>query len=76
MVVHVNYLYTFTSGQALLSMGLQSPTGNPVEEVTCKKTRPTVFTVNYRCREKGEHQLVVRWGTDDVPGSPYTVAVS
>jgi len=60
----------------MLTLGLMSPSGNPVEELTYKKTRPTIYTVNYRCREKGEYQMIIRWGNEDVPGSPFNITVS
>ncbi|KAK2160895.1 hypothetical protein LSH36_125g02020 [Paralvinella palmiformis] len=77
----INRTNTFTietkdAGQAMLTLGLMSPSGNPVEELTYKKTRPTIYTVNYRCREKGEYQMIIRWGNEDVPGSPFNITVS
>jgi len=61
------------AGNAMMNVGMMSPTGNPVEELTIKKTRPTSFTVNMKTKEKGDHTLNVRWGNDDVPGSPFTI---
>lgn len=64
------------AGQALLTMGMISPSGNPVGEITFKKQRPTVYNVSYNCQEKGDHTLTIRWGADDIPGSPFTIPVS
>jgi len=64
------------AGNAMFSIGMMSPTGNPVEEVTYKKTRATSYTVNLKTKEKGEHSLNIRWGNDDVPGSPFTIPVA
>ena len=63
------------AGQALMMVGLMGPQGNPVEECTYKKTRGTNYQVNYKSAAKGEHQLTVRWGNEDVPGSPFTLMV-
>lgn len=64
------------AGQALLTIGMISPSGNPVGEITFKKQRPTVYNVSYNCQEKGDHTLTIRWGADDIPGSPFTIPVS
>merc|ERR1712038_723769 len=71
-----NRLANFTidvtgAGNAILTAGMMSATGNPVEEFNLKKTRPTQYTVSYKTKEKGEHNMVIRWGADDVPGSPF-----
>ena len=57
-------------------MGMISPTGNPVAELSFKKARPTQYNVSYSAAEKGDHILTIRWGADDIPGSPFTIAVS
>lgn len=59
------------AGQGLLTIGILTPSGNPPEELTYKKSRGTVYTVNYRSAEKGEHNLVIRYGQDEIPGSPF-----
>lgn len=64
------------AGQSLLTMGMISPSGNPVSELSFKKQRPTVYNVSYNCQEKGDHTLTIRWGADDIPGSPFTIPVS
>lgn len=63
------------AGQGLMTVGILTPSGNPVEELTYKKQRGTVYTVNYRSSEKGEHQLIIRWGQDEIPGSPFLFKV-
>lgn len=64
------------SGQALLSVSMISPTGLPVKELTCKKLKPLVYNVTYLAEEKGDHILSIRWGTNDVPGSPFIINMS
>lgn len=57
-------------------VGLITPTGNPVEELNYKKQRGTVYQVNYKTCERGEHTLTIRWGSDDIPGSPFAISVN
>jgi len=63
-------------GQALLTIGMMSPSGHLMNDLAVKKQRPTAYQVSYTAPEKGDHTLVIRWGTDDIPGSPFTVHVS
>lgn len=64
------------AGQGLLMVGIITPNGNPLEELSYKKTRPTTMTCTYKTKEKGEHTLNIRWGADDIPGSPFTFTVA
>ena len=57
-------------------VGLISPSGQPPAELSFKKQRGTVYQVNYKASEKGEHTLTIRWGQDDIPGSPFTLTVT
>ena len=59
-----------------MTVGILTPSGNPVEELTYKKQRGTVYQVNYKSSEKGEHQLLIRWGQDEIPGSPFCFKVA
>jgi filamin len=64
------------AGQGLLTMGMLPPSGNPVADLSFKKARATVYNVSYTAQEKGDHALTIRWGPDDIPGSPFTIPVS
>jgi filamin len=64
------------AGQGLLTMGLLAPSGNPASELSFKKARATTYNVSYTAAEKGDHTLTIRWGPDDIPGSPFTIPVS
>jgi filamin len=64
------------AGQSLLTVGMLSPSGNPAGDISVKKLRATSYTVAYTAQEKGDHSLVIRWGADDIPGSPFTIPVS
>ena len=69
-------MHVLFSGQGLLTVGIITPKGNPVEELTYKKQRGTTIQVNYKSSEKGEHTLTIRWGQDEIPGSPFTIKVA
>jgi filamin len=56
-------------------VGIITPTGNPADELTYKKQRGTVYQVTYRTSEKGDNQLIIRWGQDEIPGSPFSLKV-
>ena len=56
-------------------VGMMTASGNPIEELTVKKQRNTIYQVAYRSKEKGDHTMTIRWGTDDVPGSPLTIPI-
>lgn len=64
------------AGQGLLTVGIITPKGNPVEELTYKKQRGTIIQVNYKSSEKGEHTLTIRWAQDEIPGSPFNIKVT
>jgi len=60
----------------LLTLGMMSPSGYLMNDLTVKKQQPTAYLVSYTPPEKGDHTLVIRWGTDDIPDSPFTIYVS
>jgi len=47
-----------------------------VSELSFKKARGTTYNVSYTAAEKGDHTLTIRWGAEDIPGSPFTIPVS
>ena len=59
------------SGQSLLTVGMMDHKGHPEPELMIKKNSPTEFTVSYKIHEIGEHTLQVKWGDEDIPGSPF-----
>ncbi len=36
---------------------------------------PIIFVIHYKVHERGDHVLIVKWGEDHIPGSPFTVNV-
>ncbi|XP_076390473.1 filamin A protein cher isoform X4 [Megachile rotundata] len=62
------------AGQNILYVGVYGPKG-PCDEVFVKHTGRNNYTVNYMVRERGEYIVIVKWGDDHIPGSPYKVEV-
>jgi len=68
--------YMFISlflGNALLSVGMISPAGTPEADLSIKRATPTSYTLTYTCKEPGEHLLSIKWGDEDIPGSPFSL---
>jgi filamin len=63
------------AGNSLLTVGMITPDGNPVDELTYKKQRGTTYQIVYKSAVKGEHTMHIRWGNEDIPGSPFGIQV-
>lgn len=63
----------FATGNALLTVGMMTPSGHPEAELAVKKASNTSYTVSYNCKEPGEHTLQIKWGDEDIPGSPFNL---
>lgn len=61
----------FTLGAAMLMVGMISPSGIAEPELLVKKNTKTEFTVSFKVQEVGDHTLVVKYGDEDIPGSPF-----
>ncbi|XP_067672401.1 filamin-A-like isoform X3 [Haliotis asinina] len=59
------------AGQAMLSVGMIGPNGLCEPELSVKKMTNTTYQVSYKVVEIGEHVLQIKWGDDDIPGSPF-----
>ncbi|XP_058812007.1 filamin-A isoform X6 [Topomyia yanbarensis] len=69
--------FTLNAGDAgnnILFVGIYGPKG-PCDEVFIKHTGRNQYNVNYLVRERGEYILIVKWGDDHIPGSPFKVEV-
>ncbi|CAD1478115.1 unnamed protein product, partial [Heterotrigona itama] len=60
------------AGNNILFVGVYGPKG-PCEEVSMKHTGRNNYNVSYVVRERGEYIVIVKWGDDHIPGSPYKV---
>uniref|UniRef100_A0A8C5WJ73 Filamin B n=1 Tax=Leptobrachium leishanense TaxID=445787 RepID=A0A8C5WJ73_9ANUR len=76
---YVGQKSTFTvdcskAGSNMLLVGVHGPTV-PCEEVSIKHLGNKQYNVNYHVKEKGDYTLVVKWGEEHIPGSPFHVSV-
>ncbi|ESO84790.1 hypothetical protein LOTGIDRAFT_221912 [Lottia gigantea] len=62
------------AGLALLTCGMISPSGHPEGELFLKKMTNTTYELLYKVVEAGEHTLYIRYGEDDIPGSPFSLS--
>lgn len=61
------------AGVAMLMVGMIAPSGIAEPELGVKKNTKTEYTVSYKVQEVGDHTLVVKYGDDDIPGSPFVL---
>uniref|UniRef100_A0A0P4W1N3 Calponin-homology (CH) domain-containing protein n=3 Tax=Scylla TaxID=6760 RepID=A0A0P4W1N3_SCYOL len=76
---HINRQNNFTvnasgAGNNILYVGVYGPK-SPCEEVYIKHVGHNNYQVGYVVREKGNYILMVKWGDDHIPGSPFHVEV-
>ncbi|XP_044766045.1 filamin-A isoform X1 [Coccinella septempunctata] len=62
------------AGTNILFVGVHGPKG-PCEEVFIKHQGRNQYNVNYLVRERGDYLIIVKWGDDHIPGSPFKVDV-
>ncbi|XP_039299021.1 filamin-A isoform X2 [Nilaparvata lugens] len=62
------------AGTNILYVGIHGPKG-PCEEVVVKHMGRNNYQVNYVVRERGDYIVIVRWGDEHIPGSPFKVDV-
>lgn len=67
---------SFYTGQGALYMGMVAQSGNPIAELSYKRARGTLYNCTFRAVEKGDATLTIRWGSDDIPGSPFAVKIA
>ncbi|XP_074525668.1 filamin B a [Halichoeres trimaculatus] len=62
------------AGKNMLLVGVHGPQV-PCEEVLVKHLGNLQYNVSYVLKERGNYILVVKWGEDHIPGSPFHVTV-
>ena len=67
-------LLTKFSGKNVLMVGIIGP-NSPCEEVMIKHLGQREYNVTYTVLEAGDYVLVVKWGDEHIPGSPFHVNV-
>ncbi|CAH8522190.1 unnamed protein product [Dicrocoelium dendriticum] len=65
---------TSSAGPGVLLVGICGPT-RPFEEVKVKHLGDNQYYVSYRVNQSGRHVLIVKWGDQHVPGSPFILNV-
>lgn len=61
-------------GANLLFVAIYGPKG-PCDEVFTKHLGHNNYQVNYTVRDRGDYVIIVKWGDDHIPGSPFKVEV-
>ncbi|XP_048403876.2 filamin-B isoform X1 [Stegostoma tigrinum] len=62
------------AGSNVLLVGVHGPT-IPCEEVSVKHVGNEQYNVAYVVKERGNYTLVVKWGDEHIPGSPFYITV-
>jgi filamin len=62
------------AGTDILLIGLAGPLG-PIDEVHVRHLGQQRFSVAYTVKDRGAHILMVKWGDEHVPGSPFMIDV-
>ncbi|PVD25206.1 hypothetical protein C0Q70_15704 [Pomacea canaliculata] len=65
---------TTGAGNNILYVGMMGPK-QPCEELVVKYAGNNQYTINYTVKTQGNYILIVRWGEEDIPGSPFAVEV-
>ncbi|XP_077979659.1 filamin-A-like [Glandiceps talaboti] len=60
------------AGQNMLTVGIAGPK-TPCDEILVKHNGRNRYVINYVLKEKGSYVLVVKWGEDHIPGSPFNI---
>jgi len=63
-------------GHNLLFCGMVGPaSAPPVDEIVVKHQKNNNYNVSYTVKHKGRYLLIVKYGDDQIPGSPFDVNV-
>jgi len=66
---------TKDAGTNVLMVGILGPGHKLCEEICIKHVGRQQYKVDYLLKERGDYLLIVKWGDDHVPGSPYAITV-
>jgi filamin len=58
----------------MLMVGVMGPK-LPCEEVHIRHVGRNQYSVSYMVQERGNYLLIVKWGDQHIPGSPFQVVV-
>lgn len=65
---------TTNAGSNMMFVGMIGPKG-PCEELCIHHKGGNTYKINYIVKERGDYMLVVKWGEEHIPGSPFCVHV-
>ncbi|OQR80177.1 filamin-C-like [Tropilaelaps mercedesae] len=60
------------AGNNMLYCSVFGPKG-PCDETFVKHMGRNMYNVTYQCKERGDHIIIVKWGDENIPGSPFKV---
>ncbi|XP_022101216.1 filamin-A-like isoform X2 [Acanthaster planci] len=63
------------AGHNMLLVGIAGPK-TPCEEIVVKHMGRQRFSITYLLKETGDYKLVIKWGDDHIPGSPFLLHCS
>ncbi|XP_070558725.1 filamin-A-like isoform X9 [Ptychodera flava] len=63
------------AGNNMLTVGIAGPK-TPCEEILVKHNGRNRYIINYILKEKGNYVMIVKWGNDHIPGSPFQLVCS
>ncbi|XP_015283028.1 PREDICTED: filamin-B-like [Gekko japonicus] len=61
-------------GNNMLLVGVHGPK-TPCEEIVVKHLGNRLYNVTYLLKDRGDYVLVVKWGDEHIPGSPFHISV-
>ncbi|CAL1528168.1 unnamed protein product [Lymnaea stagnalis] len=62
------------AGNNIMYIGMMGPKG-PCDELIVKHQGNLQYSVQYIVKESGRYMLIIRWGDQEIPGSPFAVEV-
>ncbi|BFZ10498.1 hypothetical protein BsWGS_13537 [Bradybaena similaris] len=62
------------AGNNIMYIGMMGPKG-PCDELIVKHQGNLQYSIQYIVRETGRYMLIVKWGDQEIPGSPFSVEV-
>ncbi|ETE70682.1 Filamin-A [Ophiophagus hannah] len=62
------------AGNNMLLVGVHGPK-TPCEEIVVKHLGNRLYNVTYLLKDRGDYILVVKWGDEHIPGSPFRISV-
>uniref|UniRef100_H2ZJ12 Uncharacterized protein n=1 Tax=Ciona savignyi TaxID=51511 RepID=H2ZJ12_CIOSA len=74
MDIYLLIFFIALPGSNMLLVGVHGPL-TPCEEVHIKHMGLRKYSVTYTAKECGEYLLIVKWGDDHIPGSPFHVKI-